>query len=683
MAEWFFAEQARGAIIRNPTDTRLFTDSSSVRDDEYAGTSYLVREVIQNSLDAAVSKSKPVRVVFSLFDGSAIPNNIENYVYGLRDGLKEFDPSIKFIGSVPKLNEGFLVCEDFGTRGLEGDPELCQDPDENSKNREDFFWFWRNYARSDKQEGDIGRLGLGKAVYRAASRIGTMFGLTIRSKDDRALLMGQAVLKAHVSGKKILVSDGFWGKIKRDFVVPLEGKRDIAQFKKDWHLQRQDSEPGLSVVVPYVVQQITSDHLIQAVIVNFIIQILLKKLEVIVRDRNGDECLINAKSVEKICDDYESKGGWNGSPKNKRDTKPHIEFFREALAMRTNVLESALLGRDKAPSFEEQPFSKEETERMRSDLVSGKMVGVCINIAVPAWKSGNRKTAGQIQVIENGSLFVFLKKTKANDKGNGYAVRDGMTLPEIRPGSVRRNIDSLVLVEQGVLSSFLGDVEGASHEKWNANNANADPKIWTKWIKKGAQSRCSFCSDIADNLEKYLKENNSETNRDLFSDYFSLPDSRPILNNPGLNRDNKDKSSPTPGDDQTQKPAIDVRGGSPSWFRIVQSSGGFSVGREKTVPIPKDARFRIKVAYATTSGDAFAKWSPFDFDFHQDHSFLKKKDGLWAIPDPEPKHGNQILCQVTERHGDFLITLAGFDQDCELVVDVQDITQENKNGEAE
>ncbi len=682
MAEWFFAEQARGAIIRNPTDTRLFTDSSSVRDDEYAGTSYLVREVIQNSLDAVAPGNKQVHVVFSLFDRSATPYNIEKYVNGLRNGLEVFDPSIEFKGSVPILDEGFLVCEDFGTRGLEGDPELCQDPEENSKNREDFFWFWRNYARSDKQEGDLGRWGLGKAVYRAASRIGTMFGLTVRSNDNRALLMGQAVLKAHLSGKKIRVSDGFWGKFKKDFVIPLEGKWDIAQFKKDWHLLR-DSEPGLSVVVPYVAQQITHHHLIQAVIVNFVIQILLKKLEVTVRDQSGNEYQINAKTVEKICDDYESQGEWNGSSRNKRDTKPHIEFFREALAMKQNVLESALLGKGKTPSFEEQPFSKEKTERMRNELIRGKMVGARINIAVPKWNVRKGKIIGQTPITENGSLLVFLKKTKANDKGNGYVVRDGMTLSEIRPGSVRRNIDSLVLVEQGVLSSFLGDVEGASHEKWNANNANADPKIWSKWVKRGAQSRCSFCSDIADNLEKYLKENHSETDRDIFSDFFSLPNTGSISNKSDFNRGNKDQSSADPGDEQTQKPSIDVKGGSPSWFRIAQCAEGFSVGREKSVPIPKDARFRIRVAYATTNGDAFAKWSPFDFNFYKDQTFLKKKDGLRATLDPDPKRGNQILCQVTDKQGDFLITLAGFDQDCELVVDVQDITLESKNGESE
>ena len=61
MAEWHFVEQVKGSITRNQTDTHLFTDSISVNDDEYAGTSYLVREVIPNSPDVGVLANNPER----------------------------------------------------------------------------------------------------------------------------------------------------------------------------------------------------------------------------------------------------------------------------------------------------------------------------------------------------------------------------------------------------------------------------------------------------------------------------------------------------------------------------------------------------------------------------------------------------------------------------------------------
>ena len=82
-------------------------------------------------------------------------------------------------GGLPARPCRFLVCEDFGTGGLEGDTLLFSDPSPNSKSVPDFDWFWRNIGRSGKTGDDLGRWGLGKTVYRAASGVGSMFGLTI------------------------------------------------------------------------------------------------------------------------------------------------------------------------------------------------------------------------------------------------------------------------------------------------------------------------------------------------------------------------------------------------------------------------------------------------------------------------------------------------------------------------
>ena len=55
-----------------------------------------------------------------------------------------------------------MVVEDFGARGLGGNPLLSNAPDPDSKVKEDFFWFWRNIGLSGKTGDDLGRWGLGK-----------------------------------------------------------------------------------------------------------------------------------------------------------------------------------------------------------------------------------------------------------------------------------------------------------------------------------------------------------------------------------------------------------------------------------------------------------------------------------------------------------------------------------------
>jgi hypothetical protein len=93
---------------------------------------------------------------------------------------------------VPQMPCRFLVVEDFGTTGLEGDTLLFRDPAPTDSSPQYFYWFWRNIGRSGKTGDELGRWGLGKTVFRAASRVGCMFGLTIRKSDQRTILMGQA-----------------------------------------------------------------------------------------------------------------------------------------------------------------------------------------------------------------------------------------------------------------------------------------------------------------------------------------------------------------------------------------------------------------------------------------------------------------------------------------------------------
>ncbi|MFV2038497.1 MAG: hypothetical protein ACC646_12985, partial [Paracoccaceae bacterium] len=53
----------------------------------------------------------------------------------------------------PDDPENFLVIEDYGTRGLEGDPTQDDDFQPTEANiKNDFFYFWRNVGRSKKSD---------------------------------------------------------------------------------------------------------------------------------------------------------------------------------------------------------------------------------------------------------------------------------------------------------------------------------------------------------------------------------------------------------------------------------------------------------------------------------------------------------------------------------------------------
>ena len=321
------------------------------------------------------------------------------------------------------------------------------------------------------------------------------------------------------------------------------------------------------------------------------------------------------------------------------------------------------------PAFTDQSFKSEDVDQMRTDLISGEMVAARIHIAVP--KVEDKKSSGKRlpRPIETGSILLFLKKTKEADKGSCFAVRRGMTITGIRQATVQRNIDSLILVEEGLLSSFLGDVEGPAHEEWSYNASDA--RFRQTWPKDGARRRCPFCSHIVDRLESLLRQKDELIDRNLFIDYFpSLVQASPLKTAVG-NQGESDSGGVIPGNKRPGDVPHNIPSPKPSWFRIVPLRGGFQVTRDNAAPIPPEATLRIQVAYDTTKGNPFAKWSEFDFDFRK-----KSDQSRWKLVGlrgkPCPDEGNVIYCDINKDVEYFSIKATGFDPACDLVVEVKD-----------
>ncbi len=159
----------------------------------------LGREATQNTQDAIDrnegSQSAKLVITFtdklnseyfkSLFDG--VDDHLQN------SGI---DPT-----SVNWKEPHALIIEDLGTTGLTGSYEV--------KDKNNFSDFWRRHGRSNKGGSSLGRWGLGKLVFSNSSLLRCFFGLTVRSDDQKELLMGQAVLSNHSIGENEYAPHGF------------------------------------------------------------------------------------------------------------------------------------------------------------------------------------------------------------------------------------------------------------------------------------------------------------------------------------------------------------------------------------------------------------------------------------------------------------------------------------------
>ncbi len=197
MWQWYFKPKMPGDTIREPIHGEFFA-AEAISDPGRA----LVREAIQNSLDACADGKKVlVRICLSGPDSQARRSDISPYFVGAWEHLQVADNGLR-PEDIPSATDRcpFLVFEDFGTTGLQGDPAEAFKPKTERKNN--FYHFFRAEGQSDKDASDRGSWGVGKQVFVRASRINTMFGLTVRAEDRRRLLMGRAILKSHWPGRE-------------------------------------------------------------------------------------------------------------------------------------------------------------------------------------------------------------------------------------------------------------------------------------------------------------------------------------------------------------------------------------------------------------------------------------------------------------------------------------------------
>lgn len=118
---------------------------------------------------------------------------------------------------------------------------------------------------------------------RAESRL--FFGLTDRSEDRKQFLVGQCILKSHQINGSSYIPDGWYGWTEdvlldgeaKDFLhMPIGSHHNqtlIDNFRETFNVKRQD-DPGLSIVVPFVDDDINCNEIVKAVLDDYFWPIL-------------------------------------------------------------------------------------------------------------------------------------------------------------------------------------------------------------------------------------------------------------------------------------------------------------------------------------------------------------------------------------------------------------------------
>jgi hypothetical protein len=640
--EWKFEEITPQTTKVDPSHLEFFSNEA-LGDTVQA----LVREDIQNKLDA---KQKG-------FDG---PVRVRYHFSGRKDWLLEEQKAEWMKGLYEHLNAEncleelnllvvkaqtplhFLVIEDFNTTGLRGNPLTTMDPVGEAE-RNDFYWFIRNVGRTGKKAGDRGRWGLGKIVYPASSVLRSFFCYSVREKGQEPILIGRSVLAIHnISGKEYQ-SEGYFAEFPDAtydcFAHPSSDESKIERFRSIFKIARTEDQPGLSLVIPAPVPNISFRGLVNAVIQNYFMEILRGNLEVEV-SRDDTIAVINESTIDDVVVSF-----LGASEEESRRIRERIRFTRETFLLDSGSPDCFFCLRPPAASGKDELGdlfeSQERLDQAKKLYRSGTTIALKLEVDIV-------KTANPENVVST-YFMVYLQRSESLGRADETFIRDGLTI--IGEGQIRdQGVRALVLAEDHAMTEFLGDAENPAHTKWDNKTKHFRGKY-----KKG-KMLLDYVRKSAAGLSTLLGRVENELLEDLLDDLFGIPEP--------LGKDAEDRVNPRKrGRKKPPKGGVARK-------RYLQTSrleadAGFSVKLSPDA-FGRPSRIVIRAAYEPDQGDPFSQYHPADFNFSDSSgSVIVETQNV-----QETARGpNRMVFEPT--NDDFLIRVTGFDRNRDLRIDVR------------
>ena len=621
----------------------------------------LVREAIQNSLDARVDRQNGkarVRIYLSGVSGALRPSDHTNWFGTAWDHYLAPKNGLRPGNVTRDKNCGFLAFEDFGTTGLTGDWEQT-DVLEGVKNS--FFYFFRAEGATEKSNDHLGRWGIGKQVFPRSSHAQSLFGFSVTANKPQGFLMGSCILKHHQVDEVTYRPDGYFGESLdvgdgQEISVPTEDSKVIEAFRRQFNLRRSAGQTGLSVVVPWLDEGeegassgFARDALLTAIYDGYYMPILEGKLEVEVEDSTGS-VRINQDTFSETLNGLISRLEADKKVKVLRRTQALVALSRDIQTSSPLTFELAPCPASKA-EWREDMLSPEAAKNIREALAEGRLVKVKAALTVRSKAKGDSPD----------SFVCYLRKEDGLNEKPCH-IREDLIISNVTRSRLNGFV-SIVRVDAGPLANLLGDSENPAHTEWQKTSRN----FKDKYVLGGVV--IDFVSDFAAELLRRVHASDTKLDKDLLVQYFNDPGpDNPREDKPS--RDPKGSKDAQPKGNEPPVPPEEVPEGRPP-LKISQLVDGFTVSSTGW-PVDDGALVEVKAAYETSKGNPFKAYRTFDFEI----SSLAKKGELLGCSVVEAK-ANRVILKVGEPS--FSVTIKGFDINRDLVVTANVIQPEPIN----
>lgn len=642
---WKFFKHRSGQPIRDPIEAEFFTDK------EYERTArHLIRESIQNSLDAKVRETATVRFSFGRLKSDTdefLTAALNEHVHAPKSGLRT-PPHVMGDGR-------FLAVEDFGTCGLTGDINRMTDRaevyDANIEDR--FYYFWRNVGRNEKAGGARGTWGLGKSVFPASSEINTFFGLTCRDGDDRLLLLGRSTLKSHLLDDEQYDPDGYFARWRDDTPLPIYDERIVTRFKSAFNIERSSGDTGLSIVIPHVIDSFDESMLESEVVEHYFYPILKGDLTVRIRQDSDSpsERILDRDRILRVAESYEFR---------RKDPDLADTINLAAWATSQPRLADAMIrppSKGSRSDWANADWINGDPTALRETVNRGEAFTVDLFVRVESKESTR-------PVMSRARLYGMQVGRGRHNKRKSYFTRRGINIVD----ACKDNPDGFVFlieIEDSDLAGMVGSAENPSHTNLDSRDKLRD------LYATGSGVLINFLCQSPHGIAYAIEEDDREPDKTLLADVFW----RPI---PKVKHENgKGEVDPKGGGEQTDPPVIDPPNRKPPMLRVNSVASGFTVGKNPDrVDTPNEVSIKVAYARSESAGrrtQALKVHDRLDFDFNE-----LERSGLSVTTEGckyEVRGPNEL--RLSDIDTGFHFRIEGFDTGRrDLVVDARHIPQQ-------
>jgi hypothetical protein len=429
--------------------------------------------------------------------------------------------------------------------------------------------------------------------------------------------MGQAILRNHCIDDLEKDSVGFWCNDKATRPgLPTNDGTLASKLASAAQLHRR-SEPGLSLIVPALLPDITSDHLVAATVRNYYFPILTGRLIVEVDGRE-----ISEHTFERVSESLSSE-------LLPRSLLGFVRQLQEARAAEPTLLLPSAWQRE---GISEGVLGADVTENLREHYKSGKLLSVRAPVQVRTRGGSATETC----------VDLFLKNATPGERVQTLVVRGSITVPTEGKKINLPDSHAALVATSDLISKFLGDAENPAHTQWNERAE----KLRLGWEGGGLALR--RVRALLPELYALVAERIERDDPLALLEFFSIPKSKDAGATP-----------PTPGG------PINPPLGTPKPFRIEKRAGGFVIlpdGNSESDQFPM--QLHVRCAYDVLSGNPYKRYSEYDFSLYRHPIQINKINAdCWQTTDNE--------MDVVLHRPEFRVEVSGFDANRDLIVEAQ------------